>query len=328
MKTQVTIRQVAERAGVSKSTITNYLQGRFRSMSPATRARVAKAIRELEYQPNLHAQALRNPHANLVGLVLQNDFHRSRSVLMREIQEQLAVKNYRLLTFFSDFSFEREKEILEELIALKAVGAISENNSMRKTDYMFAADRLDLLLMNQPLDQPLFPETFHCHHQSYRQLLRFLTRYCYDRLVLLGVHRNSWTLKEKMQLQELCRQGNIECAEFYFAEQGSSLPDRFARNQKRRKKTCYMCCSERSLLPIMYQIQQHQLDLAKQVGLIVLVEAESFKGSMPGLAVIRQNSKQLAAAVVGHFSVQNAAPLPYGYFHKTFPSILAEGKTL
>lgn len=53
----VTIKHVAERAGVSVSTVSRVMNGRDH-VSPTTRLKVLKAVDELGYQPNVWAQNL------------------------------------------------------------------------------------------------------------------------------------------------------------------------------------------------------------------------------------------------------------------------------
>ncbi|MGP9722730.1 LacI family DNA-binding transcriptional regulator [Corynebacterium sp. AOP40-9SA-29] len=62
-----TRKDVAERAGVSPSTVSYVLSGK-RTISGATRARVEQAIRELEYTPNAAARALAGAHSGLIAL--------------------------------------------------------------------------------------------------------------------------------------------------------------------------------------------------------------------------------------------------------------------
>jgi len=50
-----TVREVAERAGVSIKTVSNVVHGRVGRTSASTAARVQRAIRELGYRPNLAA---------------------------------------------------------------------------------------------------------------------------------------------------------------------------------------------------------------------------------------------------------------------------------
>lgn len=64
-----TISEVAERAGVSRATVSRVLNGAKR-VSPETRRRVERVIKELDYRVNPHARGLRTSRANAVALLL------------------------------------------------------------------------------------------------------------------------------------------------------------------------------------------------------------------------------------------------------------------
>ncbi len=67
----VTIRDVAERAGVSKSLVSLVLRGSTQ-VSDARREAVLKAISELNYRPNRTARALTTARTDTVGVLLNN----------------------------------------------------------------------------------------------------------------------------------------------------------------------------------------------------------------------------------------------------------------
>ncbi|MFT4005376.1 MAG: LacI family DNA-binding transcriptional regulator [Lacrimispora sp.] len=58
--TNITISDVAKHAGVSKSTVSNYLNGKYEKMAAETKQAVEKTIKDLGYTPNLSARRLPN----------------------------------------------------------------------------------------------------------------------------------------------------------------------------------------------------------------------------------------------------------------------------
>jgi DNA-binding LacI/PurR family transcriptional regulator len=71
MNRKVTLRDVAERAGVSRSAVSRaFTDGA--SVSPQTRARIETAVAALNYSPNLIARSLTTRRTKLVGLVSNN----------------------------------------------------------------------------------------------------------------------------------------------------------------------------------------------------------------------------------------------------------------
>ena len=67
---QVTIRAVAEAAGVSMSTVSNVLSGRHEQMAAETRERVLAVIERLNYQPNYVARSLVTRRTATIGLIM------------------------------------------------------------------------------------------------------------------------------------------------------------------------------------------------------------------------------------------------------------------
>lgn len=67
-----TIDEVAERAGVTRGTVSKVLSGAYNA-SPRTRAKVEQAAAELGYRPNLAARALSKGRTFVVGLLIPYD---------------------------------------------------------------------------------------------------------------------------------------------------------------------------------------------------------------------------------------------------------------
>ena len=67
---KVTIVDVAAKAGVSKTTISRYLNGKFEYMSEESRQRIADVIEELGYRPNSLARSLKSKQSFLLGVIV------------------------------------------------------------------------------------------------------------------------------------------------------------------------------------------------------------------------------------------------------------------
>src|ERR1700721_168715 len=72
----VTLRQIAEEAGVSVQTVANVLQGRNKERWPsvAERARQIRAIAaRLEYRPSAAAKSMRTHRSHQIGILIKNN---------------------------------------------------------------------------------------------------------------------------------------------------------------------------------------------------------------------------------------------------------------
>ncbi len=67
----VNIIDVAKKAGVVKSTVSNVLTGK-KYVSPELQKKVLDACEELDYHPNFYASALSGKKSNIIALLLEN----------------------------------------------------------------------------------------------------------------------------------------------------------------------------------------------------------------------------------------------------------------
>src|ERR1700721_3133482 len=65
------LNEVAKRAGVSSATVSRVLN-KANVVRGSTRARVMKAISDLNYQPNLHARSLAKGDSRTLGMIASN----------------------------------------------------------------------------------------------------------------------------------------------------------------------------------------------------------------------------------------------------------------
>ena len=72
-KRHVTLRDVAEAAGVSTMTVSNVLLGRVGRMSPQTKERIETEIARLDYRPNSTGRGLRTAAWQSIGMLIVDD---------------------------------------------------------------------------------------------------------------------------------------------------------------------------------------------------------------------------------------------------------------
>jgi DNA-binding LacI/PurR family transcriptional regulator len=119
------IRDVASRAGVSTSTVSNVLNGRSNRMARDTLARVESAIAELKYRPNTTARHLKTGHTPLIGLLVPSMANPMYGFIAREI-ETLAQERYGFRIMIGNTYRDRDKEarFLDDLLSHGVRGVI------------------------------------------------------------------------------------------------------------------------------------------------------------------------------------------------------------
>ncbi|SDK87157.1 LacI family transcriptional regulator [Glycomyces sambucus] len=88
-KRSTTIREVAERAGVSVATVSRILSGTYPA-APATRAKVMKAVEELDYVANHHARALQGTTRKSIAIIVNSVISPHYAHVAQGVQTQAA----------------------------------------------------------------------------------------------------------------------------------------------------------------------------------------------------------------------------------------------
>jgi LacI family transcriptional regulator len=117
-----TSKDVAELAGVSRATVSAYLN-KTRYVSPELSERIQVAVDELNYTPDALARALKLEDTRTIGLIIPvlSQFY---TPMIRAVNEIAHDNDYRLLLSSSEEDAERERELLEILTSRRISGIL------------------------------------------------------------------------------------------------------------------------------------------------------------------------------------------------------------
>ncbi|MGN8799122.1 LacI family DNA-binding transcriptional regulator [Candidatus Merdisoma sp. HCP28S3_D10] len=118
----VTILDVEKRSGVSKSTISRYLNGK--NVTVENRIRIEKAIQELGYRINPIARGLKTNKTHVVGVVIPDITDPFFPPIVKLLEQELRKKGYQTLINNYGNDIELEKEQVEVLSNQRADGLI------------------------------------------------------------------------------------------------------------------------------------------------------------------------------------------------------------
>jgi LacI family transcriptional regulator len=112
-QSRTTIAEVAERAGVSRTTVSHVLSGN-RPVAPTTRDRVERTIDELGFRPNGLARSLRIQRSDTIALIIPDITNPYYPVLARGLDDAMS-GGYRTYICNTDAVRERELEFVADV---------------------------------------------------------------------------------------------------------------------------------------------------------------------------------------------------------------------
>ncbi len=121
---RMTIGEVAKLCGVSKTTISRFLNGKYENISAETRERIRLKIEELDYRPNRSAQRLKAEHSMLIGCIIGDVSSPFSGLLLSGINRVCEAAGYQVLFADSRDNPEREKNALQGFVDNQVDGLI------------------------------------------------------------------------------------------------------------------------------------------------------------------------------------------------------------
>lgn len=105
----IRIKDIAEQAGVSPTTVSNVIHGNHKKVSPATVEKIKKLLTEYDYVPSVGARMLAGGRSQIIGVLV----HESRAlkeeaggaafqnILIRSLEQEIYRRNYYMLLHFA-----------------------------------------------------------------------------------------------------------------------------------------------------------------------------------------------------------------------------------
>ena len=116
------LEEVAKRAGVSTATVSRVLNN-LDVVKGATRARVLKALAELNYHPNLHARTLAGGKSHSIGMIVSNLENPFFLDIFRQLDGEARAAGYEVVVANTDYDAEQlVRSVAQALAAQMAPG--------------------------------------------------------------------------------------------------------------------------------------------------------------------------------------------------------------
>jgi LacI family transcriptional regulator len=151
----VTIRDVARRAGVALSTVSQVLNGRSGWASARTSERILAAARELGYRPNAIARGLVLARTGTLGVVITSIVHPYCHRLVEGIEQVVRDAGYSFILACAE-DLDLERAAFETLVDKRVDGIIfMGNTTIAPADHVAAACArgVPVVVVNRPLGE-------------------------------------------------------------------------------------------------------------------------------------------------------------------------------
>jgi len=208
-KKRLTIDDIATVAGVSKTTVSRYINGRSELMSDKTRERIKAVIEMTNYTPSDIASNLKKRTTNLIGLLIADISSPFSSALIIGISEYLEERGYTLLIANTADDSEKEERALKSLLA-KGVSGFLVNTASYTNVFMIQSHctGVPIVLCDRYVRNHNFDIVTLNHREGLFALVNHLKEFGYTRPLFFTQEweNNSTRIKRREYFIEAVRQ--------------------------------------------------------------------------------------------------------------------------
>ncbi|MGP0584635.1 LacI family DNA-binding transcriptional regulator [Paenibacillus timonensis] len=191
------IKQIAEAAGVSVTTVSRVLNGH-PYVSADKRAAVEDAVRRLNYSRNMNAVHLIKGITQTIGVILPNINHYYFARIMEGMAQQALKCNYQLMLCQTDYRPNEERKVLEMLRNKQMDGLIICSRALSLSEIETYADYGPIALCERVSGHNL-SSVYIDHYASFQTAIRYLWEQGRRRIAFTISRRNSPSSRSRLQ---------------------------------------------------------------------------------------------------------------------------------
>ena len=182
-RSRVTMLDVAERAGVSKASVSRFIGDDRALLSDAIALRIERAINELGYRPNQMARGLKRGRTRLIGMLVADIRNPYSIAVMHGVETACRQHGYSLVVCNTDRDDEQERQHLAALRSYNIEGLIVNTLGHHLDQLLELQREMPLVLVDRKIE-PLHSDLVgldnpaavriaaeHLQQQGYREVL-------------------------------------------------------------------------------------------------------------------------------------------------------------
>ena len=314
------MRQVAELAGVSVQTVSNHVNGRHQYMADDTRRRVATAMRELGYHPNLTARGLRSSETRALGFLVLDQHARFLAdpltdLIMAGVGDVSREQDYGILIQSASPSDEPER-LLAPVLESRVDGVFLLLSGRQEVREMIigrvAETTAEFIVFDEPVSDPGIMSVRAADRDGGRELALHLIDRGHERIAFIGAAA-PWAVVEQRRLgfDDALRSRGIEPdPELIRLEAGwepsTAVPIAESLLSLEPRPTAVVCATDLLALATMHTARERGLDVPGDVAVCGFDDFPFSQFAHPALTTVRipayEMGREAARILIEHLA--------------------------
>lgn len=303
VKVAVTMRDVAEAAGVSRMTVSRALKPDS-PVSEATRERILKVVHELNYVPDQMAGSLSSKRSGFVALLVPslNNLHFAETI--QALTEELEKIGQQILLGHTAYSAEREEKIVEAMLRRRPEAILlSYDGHTDRTLSLLSNAQIPVIELWERPEDPIDHTIGFSNEQAAYDMAMALVEAGYRSLTFLGEAEDDWT-RGAARRRGFCRAMNdAGLAADQIVQLGGpplSIDDGAAAASELRSRfpetDCVFCVSDLPAFGLLSAMQADGIRVPEDIGVAGFGNFEVSRFSQPSISTVVVDPRRIGVA--------------------------------
>jgi DNA-binding LacI/PurR family transcriptional regulator len=300
----ITLRHVAEKAGVSITTVSRILNGRETGVPvrEATRERIVAAAAELGYRPNLLARALRGSRSSLLGVIARDVTDPFHVQVLRGVNAAARARDYRLFLGHVDYRPD-VAAIYGSMFEQSHADGIVIMGDIQGGDATLddIADRQGYVVgVSDRTERRRVPGVYVDNEQGTILALEHLAGLGHDRIICVADERTAdGPFRASAYERYMAEHGLADRARVYFTTQPDPEPsyrlgrELFGHFDRPNRPTAVYAASDTIAIGLLQAAFQERIAVPDQLSIIGFDDIDIAKFTVPPLTTISQSGEEM-----------------------------------
>lgn len=294
--TKVSIRDVAKRAGVSLGTVSNVLN-RPEQVSPRSRERVLKAMKQMNYIPSRAASQLRSQRSALVGVAVPDVGNLYWASVVRGIEHVCDEKSMGMIVSSIHQDADRQQRVFTDLMRQGVDGLIIAPVNVLSEDLLEFHSRLGIVSIGE---SPIVPYVACDAQEGMQRAAEHLLELGHRHIGLInGDDHVSWCAARRSGVIQAMSEQGLSISRYLHEYVVDDLTVQMGRQGTRHvleshpEVTALVCANDTLALGALLEVKSKGIRIPNDISIVGYDDVEFSAVLSPPLTTVRQVSYEL-----------------------------------
>lgn len=296
-----TMADVAKRAGVGTMTVSRLLSGSV-TVSEETAKRIHRAIRQLNYQPNEVARALRGLKTRTIGVIVPYLYDPFFAYSAHAIATVAKEHEYSVILTTSaedpEIEYHEASQMLRRHVeGMVIIPAMQKETYLRRPEFLGAR----IVTMDRPAPLARFDSVLVENKSGAAMAVEHLIEHGHRRIVCIGLSRALYTMemrykgyREALSAARLKPEPYLDCS-----DRESIAPAIAELVDRPHPPTAFFCTNNLTMRSALLALNELGVSIPRSVAIVGFDDFELAEILNPTLTVVRQPSDELGRVAAG-----------------------------